>query len=254
MVQDEDNNTDTDTAQVSIVSGNTQPSKPVLEGPSSYQTNTSYQLNMTTSDNEDSSITFLIDWGDDTPKETQVGASGEKTITTHEYTRTGFFTITVTAKDSGDKVSPEATKLVIISEGTVDTTEDNKEEGAGFPWVIIILIIIIIAVAIILILNRKEILAKETIMTVFRREGLPMDKQQTYELPNNQVEDFNADDYTSDITTLSEPKDQPNVDENQPEPMSASARIKGVDADEGLEEEIDNDNADEDESTAFKRI
>jgi len=250
QVTDEDDNLDTDTAQVTITTGSNPPSTPTIEGLSSAKTNTSYQINVTATDNEDETLTLTIDWGDDTAEETQIASSGITKVITHTYTKTGFFTIAVTAKDSENSISPEATKLVIVSEGTISNNNNNEEQEEGFPWIYILLIIIIIAVAIILILNRKQILTKETIITILNKSPFQTDKHQTYELPDNQVQDFNTIAENLD-TDLNETEDKIDISEDILQPVGA-AGIKEIDTTDEFDE--DNEKDEEDDSTTFKRI
>jgi hypothetical protein len=144
MVKDTDNNTDVASTTVRILSGNNPPSTPTIEGPVSANANTSITINITSTDTDGDQITYIISWGDNSLATTVSGASGSKQSSSHMYTVPGWYTITVTAKDTSNAERSEE-HFIIINQGTAN--EETEEKTSGFPWIYIIILVIIIAVA-----------------------------------------------------------------------------------------------------------
>lgn len=76
------------------------PTQPIIEGPSIGAVNWSYCFNLTVQDPENDDIYYYIDWGDGTYEE-WIGPynSGEIVIVCHIFTKPGYYSIIVKAKD-----------------------------------------------------------------------------------------------------------------------------------------------------------
>ena len=79
---------------------NTAPQVPVITGPEKGKPKVSYTYNLTTTDPENDSLYYLIDWGDGSlPDETGPAPSGVTVNVYHAFTSKGTYTVRVKAKD-----------------------------------------------------------------------------------------------------------------------------------------------------------
>ena len=92
---------------------NLPPSDPIVDGPQSGSKNTDYEYTMVSTDGDNDSIEYLIDWDDDTTETTGFYASGTIVIDTHKWSAAGVYTVKVTASDN-DTVSGTTNYVVLI--------------------------------------------------------------------------------------------------------------------------------------------
>ena len=144
QVKDADGHMDTDTASVTIETGNNPPTIDLLEGPNNPETNTTIIINFSATDPDGDQITYRIDWDDDSLASTTTGASGTTISETHMYPVPGFYTVTVTASDPSDAETSDDLVLIVTEAATSGSTDDSD---TGFPWIIVFILIILIAVA-----------------------------------------------------------------------------------------------------------
>jgi hypothetical protein len=145
MVKDGDDNNHSATSSVSIDTGNSPPSTPSVEGPTTGLSNTSIMINLSATDPDGDQLTYTIDWDDDSQATTKTASSGSTISEIHTYTAPGWYTITVTVSDPSNAQRSDDL-FIIITEGTNAATSANSED-AGFPWLYLIILVIIIAVA-----------------------------------------------------------------------------------------------------------
>jgi len=83
-----------------IIVENEAPEKPNISGQNKGKPNTEYEYTFVATDADGDNLTYLIDWGDDSPVELLgPSASGEEVVGSHTWTEKGTYIITAIAKD-----------------------------------------------------------------------------------------------------------------------------------------------------------
>jgi len=137
--------TNTDTATATIVTPNTLPTAPEVDGETTGMINTEYTYTAVSTDEDDDNISYTFDWGDDTTTTTDFLANGTSTEQTHTWTAAGTYTITVYATDSAGG-SSGMTEHTITIEGEPEPEPEDEGEGEDYTALLILLIIIIIII------------------------------------------------------------------------------------------------------------
>jgi hypothetical protein len=103
-----------------IVSANSPPSKPEIEGPSDGITNTEYEFKFCSSDPDGDEITYCVDWGDGVG-EVCLGPfpSGACITEKHTWSSEATFTIKVKARDTNDAESETATHSITLPKNKI---------------------------------------------------------------------------------------------------------------------------------------
>jgi rhodanese-related sulfurtransferase len=82
------------------VIANTPPSKPIIDGPSQGEAGTSYEYELVSTDNQESEISYFIEWGDgSTDGWTRTLQSGESLLISHTWNEKNNYVIRAKAKD-----------------------------------------------------------------------------------------------------------------------------------------------------------
>lgn len=107
IVTDSESNTAYDETITSVISENTPPLPPMIDGPSQGKPGINYTFSFRSDDPQGDEVYYWINWGDTCPEVGWIGpfASGEEIYLTHSYEEQGTFTIRAKAKDMYDKES-----------------------------------------------------------------------------------------------------------------------------------------------------
>ena len=152
-VTDDDNATDQTTTTATISTSNHPPSKPDINLPRNITVNESFNLTLSSTDTDGDSIKFVIDWDDSNSEtETSFTGSNQQIKTSHTYTKTGLFAISVIAVDNNNAQSLDTTQFIKVEDQPVKTTTDS----GGFPWIYLIILIIIITIGVVVYYLYKE--------------------------------------------------------------------------------------------------
>lgn len=121
-VKDDDDSTDTDTTTVTINVPNNPPTKPTIEGPETGNKNIDYNYTVTSTDPDNHSIEYTIDWGDGSI-ETSSGfiANGTGYTTSHNWTSAGKYSVWAEAVDdydNGNGTPSGKTYLTVLIDAT----------------------------------------------------------------------------------------------------------------------------------------
>jgi parallel beta-helix repeat protein len=106
-VTDSEGNKSNHTSYAWIQTTNTEPDKPMIDGPTNGNIGETYDYAFTIIDPDNSSIYLFVDWGDSTktgwkrPYE-----SGQQVVLSHKWSQKGTFTIKAKAKDPYDAEGP----------------------------------------------------------------------------------------------------------------------------------------------------
>jgi len=112
-VTDTNDVTDTDTINVTIVqSGNYPPTKPTITGSTSGQKNINYEFIVQSTDNDNDTIKYHINWDDGTEETTEFYEQNTPVRLNHTWTTAGRYTITVTADDNN--TTSESKEYIIL--------------------------------------------------------------------------------------------------------------------------------------------
>ena len=144
QVKDEVGSTDTDTVNVAIGQFNIPPTDPDVSGPQTGDVDTNYDYTAVSTDADNDTIQYMIDWGDGTNTTTALVENGTEVTETHSWSSYGFKTVAVTAYDDQGGASGTTQYVVAIdvmwvkdigylidtnSDGTYDSFYSN-ETGA----------------------------------------------------------------------------------------------------------------------------
>jgi len=101
QVEDNDDDRDTDVIEVTISSTpNNPPSSPDISGSSEGMKNTLYEYTVVSTDEDNDTIQYIINWGDGQSESTGFFPSGTSVNLSHNWSTGGIFTISVKAYDS----------------------------------------------------------------------------------------------------------------------------------------------------------
>ncbi|UCF50604.1 MAG: SBBP repeat-containing protein [Thermoplasmatales archaeon] len=84
---------------------NSPPDAPTIDGPNSGKPGRDYEYTFNSIDENEDSIMYIIEWGDNNTEWTEYGNSGEDFILTHSWNEDGEYTIKAKAKDIHDAES-----------------------------------------------------------------------------------------------------------------------------------------------------
>jgi PKD repeat protein len=98
-VTDDGGQKDTDTITVVITKANNPPEEPIISGPSTGHKNVEYQFTISSSDEDDDTIQYIIDWGDGNATTTAFIENGSVTIQPYTWSEYGEYTISIKAFD-----------------------------------------------------------------------------------------------------------------------------------------------------------
>ncbi len=93
---------------------NVPPYKPIIDGPISGKPNNEYEFSFNTTDLNDDSVMYIIQWGDNNTEWTEYSNSGEEIMLKHNWSEKGDYTIKVKAKDIHGAMSDWSEFEVII--------------------------------------------------------------------------------------------------------------------------------------------
>jgi PKD repeat protein len=115
-VTDNKGKTDIDLTQVYITeTPNNPPSKPITTGPVSGLTGLKYDYTLLSTDNENHTIQYLVDWGDNSdPMSSHFFENGTTFVTNHSWEYAGVYTLRAYAIDEKDYVSKTFEQFVLI--------------------------------------------------------------------------------------------------------------------------------------------
>ena len=142
-----ENNTDTNTTNVTIIKPNNSPTKPVINGPENGTINESYNFTVVSIDEDGDELKYTIDWGDGTTIESDLLLSGIVFNVAHKWIKPGTYKITVI---SGDNNTISADNILI------EIDEPVKSEESQFPWLLLFLILLLILLLLIILEKRRR--------------------------------------------------------------------------------------------------
>ena len=90
---------DTLSKAISIKIPNTRPTTPIISGPSSGNKKTEYSYELVSTDSDNDTIKYIIEWGDGNKENTSFNKQGESIPISHTWNDPGKYTIKVTAND-----------------------------------------------------------------------------------------------------------------------------------------------------------
>jgi uncharacterized repeat protein (TIGR02543 family) len=151
-VKDNDRATDTDETIAVIIQPNRPPSDPTISGPSEGFINVEYNFSIVSSDDDNDAIKYVVDWGDGTFDESDFLPPGSPFDLTHKWTKTGNFTIIVSADDN---------ETVSIDETTITIDEPDIPEEDNFILLLLLLLALIILLIVAILAKRKKDKKKE---------------------------------------------------------------------------------------------
>jgi PKD repeat protein len=102
----------TTTAQVT--QGNTPPTTPVIIGPTFAHAHSITTFFLVSTDFDNDTIRYIIDWDDGPIETTKYSTSGIQITQMHLWEKYGFYTITIYASDSNNAVSPSTQMKIAI--------------------------------------------------------------------------------------------------------------------------------------------
>jgi hypothetical protein len=112
-VKDDKRATDSYTTKAVITQGNNPPKTPTVSGPQTGYKNTSYEFTTVSTDPDNDSLKYIINWGDGEITTTAYSSSGIPIVQTHEWSEPGHYTITVKASDNNIE-SGTATVIILV--------------------------------------------------------------------------------------------------------------------------------------------
>lgn len=114
-VDDKRGGTNTSTIQINIGQpGNDPPEQPIITGPSEGDSGSSITFTIVSTDADNDSIRYTIDWDDETTITTEEQPSGKEYTLTHTWDTYGVYTISASAMDSINTTSKTQTKTILI--------------------------------------------------------------------------------------------------------------------------------------------
>jgi PKD repeat protein len=133
----------TKTTTATITTANLPPTKPVFTGPTSGLINVSYQYTVVSTDPENGSLTYTVDWGDTTSTLTAAIPSGVTATVNHTWTSAGIYHVTVMVKDDQNAANTASLTVLVSVEyvssigylidqngdGTYDAFYSNQTKG-----------------------------------------------------------------------------------------------------------------------------
>jgi len=118
-VTDNEGATDKDTIEVIISKANLPPTKPTIEGTSEGTKDTEYTYNFQSTDPDNDTIQYIVNWGDGEVTETEFLPNGTASTQIHSWMSAGKYTLTVRAFDN-ETVSATNQTTVLIDVHLVD--------------------------------------------------------------------------------------------------------------------------------------
>ncbi|MEM4258124.1 MAG: PKD domain-containing protein [Candidatus Thermoplasmatota archaeon] len=119
-VTDDENSTATDTALVTILTGNNPPTQPTITGPAYGEKNKQLEYTFVATDADNDALQYHVSWGDGETTTTTFFPSGTEIIQIHQWATAGRFVITATAFDNQTE-SGSSTYVVLIDAQYVGT-------------------------------------------------------------------------------------------------------------------------------------
>jgi chitodextrinase len=114
-VTDDGGKTDTSTTYANILDlPNSPPEKPDVSGPSTGTKNQAYEFSAQTTDSDNDTIRYIIEWGDGTNTTTELLPNGTKTEQSHTWTAAGIYTISIHAEDELNATSKKVEITILI--------------------------------------------------------------------------------------------------------------------------------------------
>ena len=124
-VTDDDDATDTYETSAEITIDNYPPSNPVILGPTIGEKRIDYVYDIVSSDLENETIKYVIDWGDESElTETNYTGSNTSVNASHNWTDAGVYHVSVYAKDFRNETS-ESTRLLVFIDVNVEFIDDE---------------------------------------------------------------------------------------------------------------------------------
>jgi hypothetical protein len=99
-VTDNNGATDDDTIEVIISKANTPPSNPIIKGPATGHKQINYNFTVSSTDKDNDTIQYIIDWGDSILTTTEFLQNGTTVNLYHNWSKYGVYTISVKAYDN----------------------------------------------------------------------------------------------------------------------------------------------------------
>jgi hypothetical protein len=132
-----------------ITQPNRPPSDPNIIGPTEGSINIEYTYSIVSTDEDNDSINYIINWGDGTQDISGFQASGEFFFGKHKWTKSGKFTIKVTAEDNLT-ISTNELKITIDEPREPDIPEEYN------ICLVILLILILLLLLLLLYLSERR--------------------------------------------------------------------------------------------------
>jgi PKD repeat protein len=111
-VTDDNGYTDEDKTTALILSPNTPPSNPFIEGPTEGSKNVNYTYSAVSTDVDNDTIRYTFDWGDGSKDSSIFLPSGVNFLVNHSWSSPGVYTVVVSANDS--KTTSQSNITVLI--------------------------------------------------------------------------------------------------------------------------------------------
>jgi hypothetical protein len=130
-VTDNEFATGTNQTTANISSGNNPPFPPSITGPLFGHTNTSYSYTVLSTDPDQDSLTYNLNWGDNENTTSALTPSGTSAIESHSWTTAGIYTVVVKSSDNSTD-SPLQTLTVLINVhyvGSLGYLIDENNDG-----------------------------------------------------------------------------------------------------------------------------
>jgi uncharacterized repeat protein (TIGR02543 family) len=129
-VTDDEGQTATDTTYAIIASANYPPTMPILNGPTQGTINTRYNFTVSSTDPENMTLSYTMDWGDGTWDVMQNQASGATAGFSHIWTHPGPWILTITVSDPFTQTSTSTRMLIdTIAITTIGYLIDENHDG-----------------------------------------------------------------------------------------------------------------------------
>jgi len=130
-VTDNEGSTDTDTIEVIISKPNVPPTKPTIEGISEGAKDTDYNYTFQSTDLDNDTIQYLINWGDGEVTETEFTPNGTSSMQNHSWMSAGKYTLNVYAFDNETVSATNQTTILIDAHlvGGIGYLIDNDGDG-----------------------------------------------------------------------------------------------------------------------------
>ncbi|HEC89178.1 MAG TPA: PKD domain-containing protein, partial [Thermoplasmatales archaeon] len=101
------------TTTINILKRNTPPSKPIVNGPTSGHRDTMYEYVFLSTDSDNDTLQYIIDWGDNSSYTTNFAANAKNIIVNHSWNNAGVYTIRVKAFDNRNYSATASYKVYI---------------------------------------------------------------------------------------------------------------------------------------------